>query len=145
MLVFALLHWAGSGQAACNGICQLTERCLGAQRFPIVVSEFGSALNERSELDCFTSITDYFTSSGLANDGRHAPIQSWFYWCALQCLLTASKACCTKVMMPARHCSTAQRTISDFVACQQCKGQSLLAKWVHKVTSLVSWDAGKAA
>ena len=52
------------------------------QRFPIVVSEFGSALNERTELDCFTSITDYFTSSGLANDGRHAPIQSWFYWCA---------------------------------------------------------------
>ena len=52
------------------------------QRFPIVVSEFGSALDERSELDCFTSITDYFTSSGLANDGRHAPIQSWFYWCA---------------------------------------------------------------
>ena len=47
-----------------------------------MVSEFGSALNERSELDCFTSITDYFTSSGLANDGRHAPIQSWFYWCA---------------------------------------------------------------
>ena len=46
-----------------------------------MVSEFGSALNERSELDCFTSITDYFTSSGLANDGRHAPIQSWFYWC----------------------------------------------------------------
>lgn len=47
-----------------------------------MVSEFGSALNERAELDCFTSITDYFTSSGLANDGRHAPIQSWFYWCA---------------------------------------------------------------
>ena len=52
-----------------------------------MVSEFGSALNERSELDCFTSITDYFTSSGLANDGRHAPIQSWFYWCAAPSVL----------------------------------------------------------
>ena len=51
-----------------------------AQVFPIVLSEFGSALNERTELDCFTSITDYVTSTGLANDGRHAPIQSWFYW-----------------------------------------------------------------
>ena len=103
MLVSALPHWAESGQAACNGIRRLTERCLGAQRFPIVVSEFGSALNERSELDCFTSITDYFTSSGLANDGRHAPIQSWFYWCALCCLLTASDARRLKVMVPTRH------------------------------------------
>ncbi|BDA48323.1 hypothetical protein COCOBI_11-5840 [Coccomyxa sp. Obi] len=49
-------------------------------RFPIVLSEFGSALNERTELDCFTSLTNYMTSTGLANDGRHAPIQSWFYW-----------------------------------------------------------------
>lgn len=50
------------------------------QVFPIVLSEFGSALDERTELDCFTSITDYVNSNGLANDGRHAPIQSWFYW-----------------------------------------------------------------
>jgi hypothetical protein len=56
--------------------------CGAAQRFPIVLSEFGSALNERTELDCFTSLTNYMTSTGLANDGRHAPIQSWFYWCA---------------------------------------------------------------
>jgi hypothetical protein len=50
------------------------------QLFPILLSEFGSALNERTELDCFTSITNYLTSTGMANDGRHAPIQSWFYW-----------------------------------------------------------------
>ncbi|CAL5224001.1 g6619 [Coccomyxa viridis] len=64
------------GYLNAEGYCN-ADKC---HRFPIVVSEFGSALNERSELDCFTSITDYFTSSGLANDGRHAPIQSWFYW-----------------------------------------------------------------
>ena len=88
MLVSMLLHLIDPGEA-CDQICYLTVHYLGAQRFPIVVSEFGSALNERSELDCFTSITDYFTSSGLANDGRHAPIQSWFYWCARRCLLSA--------------------------------------------------------
>jgi hypothetical protein len=54
-----------------------------AQQFPIVLSEFGSALNDRAELECFTSLTNYMTSTGLANDGRHAPIQSWFYWCVL--------------------------------------------------------------
>ena len=56
--------------------------CGRAQKFPIVLSEFGSALNERTELDCFNSLTAYMTSTGLANDGRHAPIQSWFYWSA---------------------------------------------------------------
>ena len=61
---------------------QCNENLTNAQVFPIVLSEFGSALNERTELDCFTSITNYLTSTGLANDGRHAPIQSWFYWWA---------------------------------------------------------------
>ena len=78
-----------------------------------MVSEFGSALNERSELDCFTSITDYFTSSGLANDGRHAPIQSWFYWCGallpahcIQCVPPESHGACKTL----QHSTVSSRT-----------------------------------
>ena len=63
-----------------------------AQVFPIVLSEFGSALDERTELDCFTSITDYVTSTGLANDGRHAPIQSWFYWWDSWCMPASARS-----------------------------------------------------
>lgn len=73
-----------------------------------MVSEFGSALNERTELDCFTSITDYFTSSGLANDGRHAPIQSWFYWCATN----MQYSCKSRAVPLLMGCSTNLRAMS---------------------------------
>lgn len=96
-----------------------------------MVSEFGSALNERSELDCFTSITDYFTSSGLANDGRHAPIQSWFYWCAATPAHLWQRSCVWQLQCPwLSHCLSDLCLPKVLIWC--------LASWIHKATAL-SW------
>ena len=94
-----------------------------------MVSEFGSALNERSELDCFTSITDYFTSNGLANDGRHAPIQSWFYWCVAYCGLAGADHHASRLQCPQLPCQQL-----DLVG--SCLPESLSGFPAHAATAL---------
>lgn len=56
--------------------------CAGGtcHQFPIVMTETGSALEDPRDLDFYNSLIPYLQNSGGANDGKHAPISSVFWW-----------------------------------------------------------------
>ncbi len=49
-------------------------------RFPIVVGETGSSLEDARDKDFYRDLEAYLKNSGPANDGRHAVITDNFWW-----------------------------------------------------------------
>ncbi|KAI8101510.1 hypothetical protein M9435_001616 [Picochlorum sp. BPE23] len=59
-------------QGYCDG-----SRC---QKFPVAIGEFGSKFAQQIDLTSMKDFARYLNNLGSADDGRHNPIDNWFYW-----------------------------------------------------------------
>jgi len=50
------------------------------KRFPIAIGESGSKFQDPRDLQFMPDFQTYLTNTGAANDGRHTPITSFFFW-----------------------------------------------------------------
>lgn len=50
------------------------------QQFPVAVGEFGSKFIDSGDITMLEDLAMYFKNQGDAADGKHAPIDNWFYW-----------------------------------------------------------------
>ena len=56
--------------------------CAGStcQKFPVAIGEFGSKFVQQIDLTSMRDLARYLNNQGSADDGKHNPIDNWFYW-----------------------------------------------------------------
>ncbi len=64
------------GTKMSQGYCK-SSKC---QKFPVAIGEFGSKFVEQIDLTSMADLAKYLNNEGQARDGKHNPIDNWFYW-----------------------------------------------------------------